>query len=129
MNYMWDLDIHELHADLTSAARSSRSQSPSSSMSLRHKQGLTPFPLSQCWNMSLQHALGSMGCVALISPSFKPLLSNSNWSPKLCHRGAIDSMILIFFPSAVFSRDSFPRVGLASREWCVCVCVCVHVSE
>ena len=111
------LNIHELHADLTPAARSSRSQSSSSSMSLCHEQGLTPFPISQCWNMSLQHALGSLGWVALISLSFEPLLSNSNRSPRLCHRGATDSMTLIFCPSAVLSTDSFPSVGVAS----VCV--------
>ena len=111
-----DLDIHRLHADLTSAARSSRSQSPSSSMSLCHEQGLTPFPLSQCWNMSLQHASGSLGCVALITANLVPFMSNSNWSPSLCHFGVTVSMILIFFPEA-FSRDSFPSVGVAS----VCV--------
>ena len=114
-------NIH-LHADLTPAARSSRSQSSSSSMSLRHEQGLTPFPMSQCWNMSLQHASGSVGWVALITASLVPLLSNSNWSPNFCHFGVTVSMILIL-PPEVFSRDSFPSVGVVSTS----VCAYMHV--
>ena len=82
-------------------------------MSVRHEQGVSPFPLSQCWNMARQQASGLVGYSALISASFEPLLSKSSWSPMLCQNGATLSMILIFFPWAVRSRDSFARLGVA----------------
>ena len=83
-------------------------------MSLRHEQGFTPLPSSQCWNMARQQATGSLGWAVLISSNFAPRMSNSSWSPSLCHFGVTPSMILIFFPLAVLSTDSFPRVGVAS---------------
>ena len=97
-------------------ARTTSSKSSSRSMSVRHEQGVSPFPLSQCWNMARQQATGLLGYSALIRASFEPVLSKSSWSPSLCQNGATLSMILIFFPWAVRSRDSLPRLGVAPKS-------------
>ena len=84
-------------------------------MSVRHEQGVIPFPLSQYWNMARQQA-SLVEWSALISDSFDPLVSKSSWSPRLCQNGATLSIILIFFPSAVRSNDNLARVGVASKD-------------
>ena len=96
-------------------ARTTSSKSSSRSMSVRHEQGVSPFPLSQCWNMARQQA-SLVEWSALIVASFEPVLSKSSWSPSLCQNGATFSMILIFFPWAVRSTDSFARLGVAPKK-------------
>ena len=96
-------------------ARTTSSKSSSRSMSVRHEQGVSPFPLSQCWNTARQQATGLAGYSALISASFELVLSKSSWSPILCQNGATLSMILIFLPWGVRSRRNFARVGLGSK--------------
>ena len=98
-------------------ARTTSSKSSSRSMRVRHEQGVSPFPLSQCWNMARQQASGLVGYSALISASFEPLLSKSSWSPNFCQNGATLSMILILSPCAVRSRDSFARLGVAPNKY------------
>ena len=99
-------------------ASTSWSKSSSSSTSVRHEQGVTPFPLSQCWNMARQQA-SPVEWSALMSESFEPLSSKSSWSPRLSQNGATLSMILILilFPLVARSRDSFARVGVASKQY------------
>ena len=84
-------------------------------MSLRHEQGLTPFPLSQCWNMARQQSLGSpRHFLSMVSISV-PLWSKFMRNPRSRQSGASVAMILIFFPSAVFSSDSSVIVGWESE--------------
>ena len=105
-----------LKTAFTCPASTSKSQSSSSSMSLRHEQGLTPLPFNQSWNISLQHSCGSLLFLTLIASNFAPNSSNSNWNPKVFHFGATVSMILILFPSLVFIMNKFLRVGVASVQ-------------
>ena len=97
-----------------SSARTTSSKSSSRSMSVRHEQGVSPFPLSQCWNMARQQA-SLVEWSILMDASSEPLSSKSSWSPMVCQNGATLLMILIFFPWAVCSRCNFARVGLASE--------------
>ena len=103
-----------LKTAFTCPASTSKSQSSSSSMSLRHEQGLTPLPFNQSWNISRQHASGSPRFLFSIASNFEPNSSNPNWSPKAFHFGATVGIILILFPLAVFIMDKFLRVGVAS---------------
>ena len=75
--------FYAVKTEFTCPASTSNSQSSSSSMSLRHEQGLTPFPFNQYWNISRQHASGSPWFLILIASNFAPDVSNSNWPATL----------------------------------------------
>ena len=107
--------FYAVKTEFTCPASTSKSQSSSSSMSLCHEQGLTPFPFNQCWNSSWQHASGSPWFLILIASNFAPNVSNSNWSPSACHLDATAEIILSFFPSDVFNIDKFFKVGVPSE--------------
>ena len=110
-----------------SLAKSSWSQSLSSSIRFDQVQGSLLLPSIQCWNMALQHASGSLGNVLSMSPSFELLLSKSKRSPKSIHirLGARRLITLIFCPSPDVDLRTFKLQIVNSESAWVCECVCV----
>ena len=101
-------------ADWISSVSTCWLQSSMSSMSMRHEQGLTPFPSNQCWKMAWQHDLGSPRCLFSMVSSCAPLGSKSMRIPSSRQQGASLLMILSLPPPANFSTNNLARVGVAS---------------
>ena len=89
-------------------------QSSSSSMSVLQDEGLTPFPFNQCWNMTLQHASGSLGCFFSMMSSCVPLSSKSRRTPRLRQWELSLLMMKTLFPPAVRNTDNLARVRVVS---------------
>ena len=123
----WEIQVHVCassviqladadSADWISSESACWSQSSSSSMSLPHEQGLTPFPLSQCWNMARQQSSGSPRYFCSIDSIFAPVSSKFIMYPRLRQWGPSWEMILIFPPAAVLRSNNWARVGGESEK-------------